>query len=235
MRVIFPDKHNQPSSFCRLLKRLPLCIFISSCVSPVFSYILHKIFRTQGVLEIFALSSQGVQKGYLWQFLTYPFFTADSLCIHKEQCFEITQRFLIRNTLDFLFFYKATDFIIRKLGVWSFLTLVSIQIPSIGFLIWCCMKLFGTPQAFFGPESLICSTMLVWIFLDPEKRLGLGPIPLTISRKWGFLILLGFYFCILIFSGSPLIFLGSILSLGLAWFFCKKEKIPNPYTASLRF
>ncbi|WP_201456262.1 hypothetical protein [Chlamydia sp. 17-3921] len=235
MRIIFPDKRNQPLFLCRILKQFPLFIFISSCVSPILSYTLHKLLGAPKILEILALSSQGIRKCYLWQFVTYPFLTADSLCIYKEQCFEVTQRFLIRNTLDFILFYKAADQLIRKLGAWNFLKIISVQILCTGVVIWGFMLLFGNTQAFFGPESLICTVLLIRVFLDPEKRLGFGSTILTLSRKWGFLLLLGFYFCILIFSGSYLIFFGSIFSLALALLFCKKEKIPNPYTSSLRF
>ncbi|ANH78792.1 hypothetical protein [Candidatus Chlamydia sanziniae] len=233
MRVIFPDKHNKLPFLRRVLKQLPFLIFVTSCSAPFIAYMMNKFFCIPGVLETLALSVKGIQKHYFWQFITYPLITADSLSLHQEQSWEITQRLLIRNTLDFLFFYKATNHVMRKLGAFSLLTLIVGQILIIGTVLWGLMKLFHSTQVFFGPESLICALVLVHVFLDAEKRIQLGPTPLTFAKKWGFLLILGFYFCILIFSGAYFIFLATILSLVLSIFFCKKEKIPNPYITSL--
>ncbi|WP_348662992.1 hypothetical protein [Chlamydia vaughanii] len=235
MRVIFPDKQNKNPLITRVLKQLPSFILVTSCVSPLISYVLKKMFGLPGILETLALSTEGIHKHKFWQFLTYPLITADSLCIHKEKCMEITQRLLIRNVLGFTFFYKATNHLIRKLGSLTFLILISAQILFTGVVIWALLKLFHSSQALFGPECLITSLVLIWVFLDPEQRLGLHPLPITISRKWGFAALIIFYFFILIFSGAFAMFFGSILSMAIGVLFCYKEKIPNPYRISRMF
>ncbi|AAD19140.1 hypothetical protein CpB1041 [Chlamydia pneumoniae TW-183] len=235
MRVIFPDKHNNFPNLSKLLKKLPSVILVTSCIAPFFSYIINKFFGIPGLLEILALSVKGIQKHHFWQFLTYPLITADSLSLNKDQSFEITQRLLLRNVLDFFLFYKAIQHLIRKLGAFSVLVVISGQALIIGAVLWGFMALIHSSQSFFGPESIICGVLTVQIFLDPEKRFTIGPTPLSVSIKWGFLFVLGFYCCILIFSGAFLLLLASMLAIVLAILFCKKEKIPNPYTTSLRF
>ncbi|WP_100934138.1 hypothetical protein [Candidatus Chlamydia corallus] len=235
MRVIFPDKHNKLPNLSKLLKKLPSVILVTSCIAPFLSYIINKIFGISGLLEALALSVKGIQKHHFWQFFTYPLVTADSLCLHKDQSFEITQRLLLRNVLDFFLFYKAIHHVIRKLGAFSVLVLISGEVLITGAVLWGFMALIHSSHAFFGPESLICGVLTVQIFLDPEKRFTIGATPLSVSRKWGFVFILGFYCCILIFSGAFFLFLGSMLAIMLSILFCKKEKIPNPYITSLRF
>lgn len=229
MRVIFPDKQDKSPLLTRVLKQLPLVILITSCLSPFISYILKKIFAVPGILETLALSTEGIQKHQFWQWVTYPLVTADSLRIHSDRCLEITQRLLIRNVLCFIFLYQATYQMIRKLGSSTFLFLVVTQTLLTGIATWAILKLFHSSHALFGPECLISFLLLIWVFLDPEKRLVFPTLPITISRKWAFAILSFFYFFILILSGAfPLLF-GSIFSMLLGIMFCYKEKIPNPY------
>ncbi|SPN74108.1 hypothetical protein C10C_0975 [Chlamydia serpentis] len=235
MRVIFPDKHSKFPALSKILKKLPSIVLLTSCIAPFLSYIINKIFGGPNLLEILALSIKGIQKHYFWQFFTYPLITADSLSLDKNQSFEITQRLLLRNIIDFLAFYKGIHHVIRKLGALSVLILISSQILIIGAILWSFMVLIHSSQSFFGPESLICGILIVQIFLDPEKRFTIGPTPLSVSRKWGFVFILGFYYCILIFSGAFLLLIASMLSILLGMLFCKKEKIPNPYITSLRF
>ncbi|BAE81028.1 conserved hypothetical protein [Chlamydia felis Fe/C-56] len=235
MRVIFPDKHNKSPLLTQLLKQLPSFILITSCISPMISYLMKKMFGLPGIIEVLALSTAGIHKHKFWQFITYPLVTADSLCIHKEGCMDITQRLLIRNVLGFIFFYKATNHIIRKLGSITFLILIVTQTLLTGVVIWACLKLLHSSQVLFGPECLISMLMLIWVFLDPEQRLTLTPLPVTLSRKWGFVILAAIYFFILLFLGAFAIFFGSLLSIIFGVLFCYKEKIPNPYRISRMF
>ncbi|EPJ25626.1 hypothetical protein CP09DC78_0141 [Chlamydia psittaci 09DC78] len=235
MRVIFPDKHNKNPFLTQVLRQLPSFILITSCISPLLSYLMKRLFGIPGIIETLALSTAGIHKHNFWQFITYPLITADSLCIHKEGCMDITQRLLVRNVLGFTFFYKATNHIIRKLGSITFLILVTSQVLITGVAVWACLKLFHSSQALFGPECLISTLLLIWVFLDPEKRLGLHPFPITLSRKWGFVVLAAFYFLMLLFSGAFALFFGSIFSLMLGVLFCYKEKIPNPYRTSRIF
>lgn len=229
MRVIFPDKHDKSPRLTRVLKQLPSFILITSCISPLISYVLKKIFGVPGILETLALSAEGMHKHKFWQLITYPLVTADSLRIYNDRCLEITQRLLIRNVLCFAFLYKSTHHIIRKLGSTTFFFLVVGQTLLTGIATWGLLKLFHSSHALFGPECLISFLLLIWVFLDPEQRLVLPTLPITISRKWAFAILSIFYFLILIFSGAfPLLF-GSIFSMLLGVIFCYKEKIPNPY------
>ncbi|EPP34605.1 hypothetical protein CP10139811_0473 [Chlamydia ibidis] len=232
MRIIFPDKHKKTPFFGRLLKRVPLFVLIISCTAPFVSYVMKKVFGCPGVIETLALSTKGVCEHKFWQFLTYPLVTSDCLSISNERCLEVTQRLLIRNCLDFVLFYKATDHIVRKLGSLPYLALISSQILITGTIVWAALHLLHSSQAFFGPECLIATLVLVWVFLDPEKRLAMYPLPTSLSRKWGFIGLLGFYFFILLVSGAFAVFLGSVISILIGIIFCHKEKIPNPYRLS---
>ncbi len=228
MRIIFPDKYRN-SKLGHVLEKIPLIVFLTSCLAPIFSYLASRLFGFPTLIEYLSLSVSGIQKHRFWQFLTYPFVTADTLCIYKEQCVEVSQRLLIRNTLCFIFFYKSTKNIIAKLGPYNFLFFSLAQTLSNGLFIWILFKLCGSSQALFGPECLICSLILISVFLDPEKRTQLGPLPLTVANKWIFLVLLAFYCFLLTVAGAVALLLGSIFSMALAVAFCRKEKIPNPY------
>ncbi|EPP37591.1 hypothetical protein BOKEGFJH_00519 [Chlamydia avium] len=229
MRVIFPDKQDKNPLLTRVLKQLPSFILITSCVSPFVSYVLKKIFGIPSILETLALSTEGIRQHKFWQLITYPLITSDSLRIYNDRCMEITQRLLIRNVLCFIFLYKATQHIIRKLGSTTFLFLLVGQTLLTGITTWILLKLFHSSHALFGPECLISFLLLIWVFLDPEKRLALPTLPVTLSRKWAFVVLSIFYFFILILSGAFPLFFGSIFSMFLGILFCFKEKIPNPY------
>lgn len=234
MRVIFPDKYKQTPFLGKALKQLPLLVLVTSCSAPFIAFFLQYFFQVRGPIEWLALSVKGIHQHYFWQWLTYPLVTADTLKLGDLRSLEITQRLLMRNVLDFILFYKATDVIIQKLGTGTFVFLLTTQVSIAGISIWAFLWLIGSTQAFFGPESLICALLIVRVFLDPEKRLTLPLFPISLSRKWSFVLLLHFYFLILILSGAYAILLGSVLSMTLAICFCYKENIPNPYRGSYR-
>lgn len=235
MRVIFPDKRNTHPLLTRLLERLPFVILITTCLSPLASYILKKIFDVTGIIETLSLSASGIYKHKFWQLVSYPLVTADSLCTQHERCLEITQRLLVRNALDFIFLYKALHHIIRKLGSLSCFLLITLQTILTGVAVWLALKLLHSSQALFGPECLISCLMVVWIFLDPEQRLEFRPLPITISRKWAFATLLIFFLFIVLFTGAFALLFGSIVSMALGVLFCRIHNIPNPYQLSKIF
>ena len=234
MRVIFPDKYTKTPFLGRALKRLPLLVLATSCSAPFIAFFLQYFFQMQGPIEWLALSVKGISQHHFWQWVTYPLVTADTLNLNNSQSLEITQRLLMRNTLDFILFYKATDAIIRKIGMSRFVFLLTTQVGVVGMSIWAFLWLIGSSQAFFGPESLICALLIVRVFLDPEKRLTLPFFPISLSRKWSLVLLLHFYFLILILSGAYAALLGSVLSMALAVFFCYQENLPNPYRGLYR-
>lgn len=228
MRIIFPDRDDSP----RLgywLRRLPALVLMTSCSAPLISYIIKKLFALPSLIEFFSLSTAGVQSHQFWQFFTYPLITSDSLTINQWESLEITQRLLIRNTIDFVFFRQATDHLVRKLGARNFLILLVVQVLVTGLVVCGLLWSLRSSQSLLGPESLLCSLLLVWVFLDPERRLSIPVVPLTIARKWGFLFLMAFYFLILAATGAFALFLGSVVSVIISILFCKKEHIPNPY------
>lgn len=233
MRIIFPDNRNQSPFIESFVKKIPLFILISSCLAPFFSFFL-LYFGKAGILERFALSVYGFQKHEFWQLITYPLISADSLCV-TATCTEITQRFLAKNILIFVFFRQATNLVVRKLGALSLLLFFLGQILIGGAATLLLMWLMDSSAFFFGPESLACATMLIWVFLDPEKRFSISVFPITVARKWGFIALLGFYFCILLITGSFATLFCSFISLGLATLFCYKKRIPNPYKNFIHF
>ncbi|MBQ8498507.1 hypothetical protein [Chlamydia sp.] len=234
MRVIFPDKYKHTPFLGRALQQLPLLVLATSCSAPFISFFLQKFFQMRGPVEWLALSVEGINQHYFWQWLTYPLVTADTLKLGDVGSLEITQRLLMRNTLDFILFYKATDTIIRKLGAGRFVFLLTAEVGVIGLTVWAFLWLIDSPQAFFGPESLICALLVVRVFLDPEKRLTLPLFPISLSRKWSFVLLLNFYFLILIIVGAYAALIGSVLSMALSILFCHKENIPNPYRGLYR-
>lgn len=234
MRIIFPDNRNRNPSFERFVQKIPLLIFITSCLAPIVAFLFHYFWSLE-ILGTLALSVEGIRQHKVWQLITYPLINADSLCLSVPACTDITQRFLIKNVLIFVFFRQATNFVIRKLGALSLLLFFLSQTLICGLATLLLLWLIDSPTPFFGPESLACATVLIWVFLDPEKRLCLPLFPITIARKWGFAMLLGFYFFILLITGSFTVLFSSLLSLGWAMLFCAQKRIPNPYKNFIHF
>lgn len=234
MRIIFPDNRNRHPTLEKIVQNFPYFILVTSCLAPFLSFFF-VIFNKPGILETLALSVHGIQLHKFWQFVTYPLVTTDSWHISSLISMEISQRLLIRNILGFIFFYKATNQILRKLGALSTLVFYFIQITIAGILTFFFLWILESPKPLLGPESLICAALLIWVFLDPEQRLEFPFFPLSISRKWGFLILLTLYFFILLLTGASSTFICSILSLCLATYFCHIKHIPNPYKNLIHF
>ncbi|WP_213318158.1 hypothetical protein [Chlamydiifrater volucris] len=235
MRVIFPDKHQKPHLFSKIFSKIPFVLLFFSCTAPIASYILKKIFHAPGLLELFSLSKDGINSHRIWQFFTYPLISSDSINLTIDASFELSQRLLLRNTLVCIFLQKVSRHFIQKLGTTSFLVFLGIQIPCVGAAVWSLMKLTGAESAFFGAECILCALATVSVFLDPEKRFYLRPFPFYISRKWGFLVILGIFLLSLIACRAFFFFGGAVLSVLLSILFCQAERLPNPYTISDSF
>ncbi|WP_213357513.1 hypothetical protein [Chlamydiifrater phoenicopteri] len=229
MRVIFPNKQQGSHFFSKIFSRVPLALLLFSCTAPIASYILKKIFHTSGLLELFSLSKNSIDSHRIWQFFTYPLICSDSINLSVDASLELSQRLLLRNTLVCILLQKISRHFIQKLGTTSFLVFLGIQIPCVGAAVWSLMKLTGSNSAFFGAECILCALATVSVFLDPEKRFYLRPFPFYISRKWGFLIVLGVFFLSLIACKAFFFLGGAILSVLLSILFCQGEKLPNPY------
>lgn len=229
MRIIFPDNRDKCPVLETIVKKFPYFVLVTSCLAPFISFFILYIFNKPGIIETFALSIKGIQQHKFWQFITYPLVTANSWCLHEPSCMEISQRLLIRNIFGFIFFYQSTEQILRKLGALSIFIFYCSQILITGALTLFVLWVIDSPKPLLGPESLVCASLLVWVFLDPEKRLSLAFFPISIPRKWGFVILLGLYFFMLMLTGASSTFFCSLFSLCLAAYFCYIKHIPNPY------
>lgn len=229
MRVIFPDKNENPGMLSRLVKKIPLFILFLTCLSPLISFVMRKIFKMPGILELCALSLRGINLQRYWQFFTYPFVASETLSLGKKASFEITQRFLIRNIVVYLLFSQALDFCVKKFGTLKCLFLMLIQILFTGTFVWALMRFFLSSEAFLGPECLLYTFGTIQTFVDPKKHVQIPIIPIAIPRKWFYMVLSILINIVLLIIRAYTVLAAIIFSTFISIIFCYIEKIPNPF------
>ncbi|MEG0036837.1 MAG: hypothetical protein RSB82_03585 [Victivallaceae bacterium] len=226
MRIIFPNRTSANPLVTKILKQIPLGVFVFSILSPIMNFVFAR-FGWHFLSYRFGLSLEGIASKHYWQFFTYSFVNSTSSVFSQGLLIKATLMYFVQQTMLNLF--------IKKIGNIKFILFWFMQILSVALFSLFLMYSKSLGNTVYGILPFSIGLTTVGIFLDPQKKIGLPPLPIYFSVKWIALIIVGFVFSVLISQNQLITVFNSIISIGVAVLFCRMERIPNPYISELSF
>ncbi|MCE5317170.1 MAG: rhomboid family intramembrane serine protease [Parachlamydia sp.] len=154
-----------------------------SLISALSEPLLNILFNLPGPAYLFSLSWQGLQRGYLWQFVTYLFF-------QDTEGHGLSLSFLIGLTFNiYLLWVMGTD-LMEKVGKWPFLRFYFAAGIAAGLAAIGVMSLTGQYAILSGPTPSIIAVLTAWTLFNPEAELYIFFL-FSIKAKWLWSILAG--------------------------------------------
>lgn len=147
----------------KTIRSLIIATSIISILSPLFSFVMLHFFHTLGSQEFLPLTLTGVEKGWVWQFVSYLFI--QTVGVHVSLSLFLSLFFLM-----FLLWFAGKE-IVMRFGPTRFLLLyftsgIIAALVSFGFLY-----LANDPAAVVGSGSSVFATLVVWAMLYADLEL----------------------------------------------------------------
>lgn len=195
----------------RSLKFLIIFTCICSLLSPFLSFILSH-FSLLGPQDFFPLSLQGIERGFVWQFISYFFINSLGSSITLSllmSCF----------FLMVLLWFSGKE-ILSHFGDWSFFALYFLAgilggaVGLLGFLA------FPSSIPLVGSKTPVFAMVTAWLMLYPNLEL-IFIFFWRIKAKWLVLILFGLSLFVDLIYGQFVYFLSSLTGILVGFLFTK--------------
>ncbi len=172
----------QPHPFRSALSRAPkiikgtlLTTLIVSFFSLVSNALFTKVFNLPSPQHLFSLSTWGVHKFFIWQFISYLFIQPISEGISLGS--------ILRLFFDLYLLYMIGTAIVQTRGKKHFLGLYFGGALFVGIIAYFSLLLSGSPLPFAGASPAIYILLIAFVFLTPHARIMLF-LMIPVQAKW---------------------------------------------------
>jgi membrane associated rhomboid family serine protease len=165
-----------PRATPKIVKWTIIATLVLSFFSLISNALFTQVFQLPSPQHLFSLTTWGVHKFFIWQFLSYLF-------IQPLSGGGISITLILHVFFDIYLLWAIGTALIQARGQKNFIGLYFGGALFVGVIAYLCLFLFGSPLPFAGATTSIYILLIGWAFLFPEANIMLFLL-LPIRAKW---------------------------------------------------
>lgn len=165
-----------PRATPKIVKWTIVATLILSLFALISNALFTQVFGIPSPQHLFSLTTWGVHKFFIWQFISYLF-------IQPLAGGGISMALILHIFFDLYLLWAIGSSLIQARGEKHFIGLYFGGALFVGVIAYLCLFLFGSPLPFAGATTSIYILLIGWAFLFPEANIMLFLL-LPVRAKW---------------------------------------------------
>ena len=165
-----------PRSTPKIVKWTIIATLIVSFLSIISHALFTQVFHIPSLQYLFSLTTWGIHKFFIWQFLSYPF-------LQPFSSGQISIELIFHLFFDSYLLWSIGSAVVHTKGTKHFIGLYFGGTFFVGIIAYLSLLFFASPLPFAGARTSIYILLIGWVFLFPQVMILLFFI-IPVRAKW---------------------------------------------------